>query len=61
MKDYTLCTNYQCEKKETCDRYQIEDDGWQSYTRFEAKDCEYYMPVEGQSEEKPPTGKQYVK
>lgn len=56
MKDFTLCTNYQCGKKETCLRATTKAEYPQSYFKPEAKDCEYYMPVEGQSEEKPPTG-----
>ena len=58
MKDFTLCTNYTCSKKEKCERWyaqEKEKDAWQSFYIME-KDCEYYMSVEGQSEEKPPTG-----
>lgn len=45
MPDITKCTNEECPLKETCYRYTVEPDEYQSYAKFEITkngSCENY-------------------
>jgi hypothetical protein len=44
MPDITLCSNDTCERRKECNRFTSKPDShWQSYIRFEEKDCEYFI------------------
>lgn len=46
MNDITACTNEKCKLKNTCHRYLVEWDSYQSVSEFyydeEENECEYY-------------------
>jgi hypothetical protein len=45
MPDMTMCTNTACPKRTKCFRYLAIPDERQSWARFEAKDCAYFMAL----------------
>ena len=48
MPDITMCMNDDCSKKEKCYRYTaIPTPNWQSYSKFEEKDCNSFWDNTG--------------
>jgi len=52
MSDITMCNGGGCDKKMQCHRYTaIQSEYWQSWSEFDADDCDMFWDNEGYSKD----------
>lgn len=51
MPDIAMCVTHECDKKDTCYRYQANPSYTQIYALFEADACERYIEIETKKED----------
>lgn len=47
MPDISMCENDKCEKRKNCYRFRAKPSSWQTYSDFEADNCEFFWSIEG--------------